>query len=113
MSLRGYEYKRDDKRKQRPVNFEYPLKLFNFWDSEVYQFVFCRTRMGKLPTGTLTTAAIFAVTSFCALLIGVPVMLNDVANLHSELAQQHQIYRDMVITKGSSHLSETLINLFI
>uniref|UniRef100_A0A914HMA6 Protein kinase domain-containing protein n=1 Tax=Globodera rostochiensis TaxID=31243 RepID=A0A914HMA6_GLORO len=70
-------------------------------------------KMGELPTGALTTAAILAITSFGAILIGVPLMLNDVANLQSELAQKSQVYMDMsnnmwrdIMTQGEQSRKE-------
>lgn len=49
-----------------------------------------------LPKSTVNAAAIFAVISSVSLLIGVPLMLYDVVQLESELAQQRQLYVDMV-----------------
>jgi hypothetical protein len=49
-----------------------------------------------LPTGSITAAAVFSLVSFLGLLIGVPLMLNDVAQLENEMIQQRQIYMDMV-----------------
>uniref|UniRef100_A0A183C4R7 Col_cuticle_N domain-containing protein n=1 Tax=Globodera pallida TaxID=36090 RepID=A0A183C4R7_GLOPA len=50
---------------------------------------------GDLPKSCLMAAAIFSTISFAALLIGVPLMLNDVATLQFELAQQQKIYKEM------------------
>lgn len=52
----------------------------------------------SLPSGSITAAATFSLVSFLALLIGVPLMLNDVAQLENEIAQQRQVYMDMVCT---------------
>jgi TctA family transporter len=43
---------------------------------------------------TVTVAASLAGLSFVSLLIGVPMILNDVANLEEEVAQQRQTYLD-------------------
>ena len=57
-----------------------------------------------LPKSTVTAAAVFALISSVSLLIGVPLMLYDVAQLESELAQQRQLYVDMVIySEGTNY----------
>ena len=57
-----------------------------------------------LPKSTVTAAALFALISSVSLLIGVPLMLYDVAQLESELAQQRQLYVDMVIySEGTNY----------
>jgi hypothetical protein len=53
--------------------------------------------MSDLPKGSITAAAIFSLVSFLALLIGVPLMLNDVAQLENEMIQQRQVFMDMVL----------------
>jgi cell division protein FtsX len=59
-----------------------------------------------LPKSSVTAAAIFAVISFVTLLIGVPLMLNDMAQLESELAQQRQIHLDMANTMWSTIMEQ-------
>uniref|UniRef100_A0A915E6H3 Nematode cuticle collagen N-terminal domain-containing protein n=1 Tax=Ditylenchus dipsaci TaxID=166011 RepID=A0A915E6H3_9BILA len=44
---------------------------------------------------SVTAAASLAGIAFVALLVGVPVMLNDLGNLETQLAQQHKNYMDM------------------
>uniref|UniRef100_A0A183C2P8 Col_cuticle_N domain-containing protein n=1 Tax=Globodera pallida TaxID=36090 RepID=A0A183C2P8_GLOPA len=51
--------------------------------------------MEKLPRKCLRAAAIFAGTSLCTLLIGILLMVNDMANLQHELSQKSQLYVQM------------------
>src|SRR4051794_34215894 len=52
--------------------------------------------MSDLPKGPITAAATFSLVSFLTLLIGVPLMLKDMAQLEHEMMQQRQVYMDMV-----------------
>lgn len=44
---------------------------------------------------TVTAAASLAGIAFISLIIGVPMMLNDVGNLETELRQQHHNYMEL------------------
>ncbi|KAL3075835.1 hypothetical protein niasHT_032038 [Heterodera trifolii] len=48
-----------------------------------------------LPHACLIVAAIFSTISFASLLVGVPMMLNDMASLQFEMAKQQKIYMEM------------------
>lgn len=52
--------------------------------------------MSGLPKGSLTAAVTFSVVSFLALIVGIVLMLNDVAQLEYDMSQQRQVYMDMV-----------------
>jgi len=53
----------------------------------------------SLPKGTITAATTFSLVSFLALLIGVPLLINDLNELENLMAHQKQIYMDMVRRK--------------
>lgn len=51
--------------------------------------------MSDLPTGTVTVAVILSVISLSAILVGVPLMLNDLVNLQLEFGLKSQAHLDM------------------
>nr|CAD2203209.1 unnamed protein product [Meloidogyne enterolobii] len=65
--------------------------------------------MSSLPKGTVNIAAGLALVSFGTLMLGVPLMLMDLANFEKEMSQKRQIVEDMGSQMWSTIMEQNLL----
>nr|CAD2208670.1 unnamed protein product [Meloidogyne enterolobii] len=65
--------------------------------------------MSSLPKGTVNIAAGLALVSFGTLMLGVPLMLMDLANFEKEMSQKRQIVEDIGSQMWSTIMEQNVL----